>query len=69
MVDKITSPVGANELIEKTNEIIDNLGGASALSDLTDVTITSVAVGQTLSYNGSKWVNSTPTTVTFRNWS
>lgn len=32
-------------------------GGASALDDLTDVTITSAASGQFISYNGSAWVN------------
>ena len=32
-------------------------GGASALNDLTDVTITSPAAGQKLAYNGTNWVN------------
>ena len=32
-------------------------GGASALNDLTDVTITSPAAGQSLVYNGTNWVN------------
>ena len=32
-------------------------GGASALDDLTDVTITAVSNGQVLKYNGSAWVN------------
>lgn len=32
-------------------------GGASALNDLIDVTISSPASGQLLSYNGSQWVN------------
>lgn len=61
MVDKITSPIGANELIEKTNEIIDNLGGGgiSALDDLSDVSITSAASGQLLQYDGTDWVNGT----------
>jgi len=31
--------------------------GASAINDLTDVTITSPASGEVLSYNGSAWVN------------
>lgn len=34
-------------------------GGASALDDLTDVTITTVASGNLLRYNGSAWVNTT----------
>ena len=33
-------------------------GGASALDDLTDVTITSVAGGQFFGYNGTAWINS-----------
>jgi hypothetical protein len=33
-------------------------GGASALDDLTDVTITSATTGDMLRYNGSAWVNS-----------
>ena len=32
-------------------------GGTGSLSGLTDVTITSVATGQVLAYDGSKWVN------------
>ena len=34
---------------------------ASAIDDITDVTITSVASGQFLKYNGSAWVNSSTT--------
>lgn len=34
-------------------------GGASALDDLTDVTITTPATDQVLKYNGSGWVNGT----------
>jgi hypothetical protein len=32
-------------------------GGASALSDLSDVTVSSPSVGQVLKYDGSGWVN------------
>jgi CRISPR/Cas system-associated exonuclease Cas4 (RecB family) len=35
-------------------------GGGGALDDLTDVTITSVASGNLLQYNGSAWVNVIP---------
>lgn len=35
-------------------------GGASAINDLTDVTITSPSNGQVLGYNGSAWVNTAP---------
>jgi hypothetical protein len=34
-------------------------GGASAINDLSDVTITSATSGQVLKYNGSAWVNDT----------
>lgn len=34
-------------------------GGASAILDLTDVTITNPTSGQVLKYNGTKWVNGT----------
>lgn len=37
-------------------------GGASAINDLTDVTITSPSSGQVLKYNGSAWVNGTDET-------
>ena len=37
-------------------------GGASALDDLTDVTITGASTGQVLKYNGSAWVNDTDAT-------
>lgn len=36
--------------------------GASAINDLTDVTITSAANGQVLSYNGTAWVNAAAST-------
>jgi hypothetical protein len=35
--------------------------GSFSLTDLTDVTITSPATGQTLEYNGTAWVNAAPT--------
>lgn len=35
-------------------------GGATALDDLTDVTITAAASGDLLRYNGSAWVDATP---------
>lgn len=70
-VSKITSAPTPNETIGKINEIIDNLGGggSSTLSGLSDVTITSATSGQVLGYNGSAWVNTANTTITFREWS
>ena len=38
-------------------------GGSGSLSGLSDVTITSASSGQALVYDGSKWVNSTVSTV------
>lgn len=35
-------------------------GGASALDDLTDVTLSSPSSGEVLTYNGSAWINQTP---------
>lgn len=35
-------------------------GSAVALNDLTDVAITTPVSGQTINYNGTEWVNSTP---------
>lgn len=44
-------------------------GGANALTDLSDVTLTSPASGESLCYDGSKWVNAPKTLVTIRRWS
>lgn len=38
-------------------EWVNQSGGASALGDLTDVTISSPSSGHVLSYNGTAWVN------------
>lgn len=35
-------------------------GGASALSELSDVNLTSPSDGQVLHYDGTKWINTTP---------
>ena len=37
-------------------------GGASALNDLSDVSISSLSPGQVLKYNGTNWVNDTDNT-------
>jgi hypothetical protein len=37
--------------------IKDRIAASEALNGLSDVTITSVAAGNVLRYNGSKWVN------------
>lgn len=64
-VNKITTPITPLELIDKTNEIIDNLGGGS-LEGLSDVTISNPSQGQNLTYDATNqvWKNtSTSATV------
>lgn len=39
---------------------IDGSGGASALSELSDVNLTSPSDGQVLHYDGTEWINATP---------
>ncbi|WP_142781093.1 tail fiber domain-containing protein [Agrobacterium sp. T29] len=48
-------------LIASGNGLVSGTG-ASALSAMSDVTLASPATGEILTYNGTKWVNSTPTT-------
>jgi len=45
--------------LQDTIDAIQASSGASALDDLTDVTITTPSTNQALTYNGSAWVNST----------
>lgn len=70
-VNKLTYPSKENAVQEKINEIIDNLGGggASNLTDLGDVSITSASSGEALCYDGNDWINSPKTLVTIREWS
>lgn len=59
---------GNNNVVKRELDSIAFSGGSgvSTLVDLTDTTITSVASGDLLYYNGSSWVNdSTPRTVAF----
>ena len=44
-------------------------GGASSLALLDDVNLTNPTSGQILGYDGSDWVNTNMTKVTFRDWS
>lgn len=48
--------------ILKAVDVGDLPSGASALNDLTDVTLTSPSSGQVLKYNGANWVNDTDAT-------
>ena len=41
------------------NSIVQIGGGASAINDLSDVTITSATTGQVLKYDGAAWINDT----------
>lgn len=70
-VTEKVSPVSADLLLiedsaaanAKKRVQVGNLpGGASALDDLTDVTITTPTTGQVVKYNGSVWVNDTDDT-------
>lgn len=55
LYDKSATP---NSTTGKFTKFEGGSGGASALNDLTDVTISSAAQDQILKYNGSEWVNS-----------
>lgn len=55
LYDKSATP---NSTTGKFTKFESGSGGASALNDLTDVTISSAAQDQILKYNGSGWVNS-----------
>lgn len=48
-----------NQGTDATITLDSGSGGASALDDLTDVTITNPSTDQILKYNGSQWVNAT----------
>ncbi len=50
-------------LIASGNGLVSGTG-ATALSGLTDVTLSSPATGQVLTYNGTRWVNATPSATT-----
>jgi len=50
-------------LVASGNGLISGTG-ATALSGLTDVTLASPATGQVLTYNGTRWVNATPSATT-----
>lgn len=55
-VEKILTPITTFELVEKTNEIIDNLG-KDYITSLLDTEIVEPVDGQLLRYNGEKWEN------------
>lgn len=61
--------ITANQSTATTIALDGSSGGSSSLAGLSDVTLTSATTGQVLGYNGTVWVNTTPTTVTFRVWS
>ena len=63
VVDSVDgTPVNKKITAANVADYINSLvpAGVTDLNDLDDVTITSVATGQLLSYNGSAWVNSAP---------
>jgi hypothetical protein len=61
--DVNTSGIAAGSILKwdtTSSKWIIGSAGASALTGLSDVTVTSPATGQVLTYNGTKWVNQTP---------
>ena len=60
-VGTVTAVKVNNTTYNPTSGVVDlgtiGGGGASQLNDLSDVTLSSPATGQVLSYDGSKWVN------------
>jgi len=53
--------LGSNLSMSGTTLNATGGGGGGALDDLSDVVITTPATGQLLRYNGTSWVNATPT--------
>ena len=59
-VTNLSTPVNTTDAVNKT--YVDTVStGYNALSKLTDVTITSAASGNSLIYNGTRWVNAVST--------
>lgn len=48
---------------------VDNHAGGGSLEELSDVSLSSLASGEVLGYNGTNWVNTSKTLVTIRDWS
>lgn len=55
--------VFSGSLLASGNGLVSDTG-ATALSGLADVTLASPATGQVLTYNGTRWVNATPSATT-----
>ncbi len=58
---RVTGLTGS--LLASGNGLVSGTG-ATALNGLTDVTLSSPATGQVLTYNGTRWVNATPSATT-----
>jgi len=58
--DAVTLTVDSDVNVSIDVLAIGGSGGASSLDDLTDVTITTPALGNALVYNGSVWANAVP---------
>lgn len=56
----VANAVGSSKYLARADHVHDGSGssGASALDDLTDVTLTTPTSGDRLRYSGSEWVNS-----------
>lgn len=57
IIEHITVNGTEATVTNKTVNIVTGGGGATALSDLTDVTLATPTQGQVLKYDGTKWVN------------
>ncbi len=58
----LTLPAGGDIVDNYGNSVLGGSTGATALSQLSDVYITSPTSGQVLKFNGTKWVNGTDST-------
>lgn len=58
-VNKLTSPISQNDLINKTNEIIDNLGGGGTVDQIYDPTSANAQSG--VAINGAGFLQNTAT--------
>jgi hypothetical protein len=52
--------INGESVLGSGNIVISGSGGSTTLDGLSDVTITTPSSGQSLQYNGTSWVNATP---------
>ena len=60
-----TNPAGSHLTVKDRIIALENAtSGQSSLNGLTDVTITTIATGDVLRYNGTEWINTPEKTLT-----